>query len=280
MSDLNTYQQYSQAASKMLTRRYSTSFSLGIRLFAPEFREPITSIYGFVRIADEIVDSFSHPQAERLLEKFREDTFQSIDMGISTNPVLQAFQAVVHKYGLERSWIAAFFDSMAMDLGKARYNREEFDRYVYGSAEVVGLMCLAVFLRGDKGGFAYLEHPAKKLGAAFQKINFLRDMKSDYEERGRVYFPGVHIDHFSDRQKLEIEQEVAKDLHESVEGIRNLPIRVRTGVFLAYAYFSALLQNIRRARASEILLRRFRIPNGTKYAMLFKYWFLFRIRLI
>jgi len=208
---LDLYNSTCQECSQLITRRYSTSFSAGIKAFDPSIRAPIYAIYGFVRFADEIVDTFhDFPQAT-LFYKFKEDTWHAIDEGISLNPVLNAFQEVVNAYNIEKTLITAFLDSMEMDLSRQSYDADGYDQYIYGSAEVVGLMCLYVFCNGDTNQYARLKEPARRLGAAFQKINFLRDLKSDFEDRGRVYFPGVDFLQFTAADKLKIEQDILTD---------------------------------------------------------------------
>ena len=196
----------------MITNRYSTSFSLGIRVFDKKFRGPIYAIYGFVRFADEIVDTFHGYDKKQLLDRFRQDTWTAIDEKISLNPVLHAFQQTVHQYNIERPLIEAFLDSMEMDLYKQDYEKNLYEKYIYGSAEVVGLMCLRVFVEGDSEKYDHLKASAQSLGAAFQKVNFLRDMKSDFKERGRVYFPGVDFTAFTDNDKKTIEEDIKLDL--------------------------------------------------------------------
>ncbi|MCB0569223.1 MAG: phytoene/squalene synthase family protein, partial [Phaeodactylibacter sp.] len=197
--------------SQHITRRYSTSFSMGIRVFDPHLRGPICAIYGFVRFADEIVDTFHQYPKEGLLRRFRDDTYRAIEERVSLNPVLQAFQQTVHQYQIDSALIDAFLDSMEMDLYYNRYHDGLYQQYIYGSAEVVGLMCLRVFCEGDEALYQHLKAPARSLGSAFQKINFLRDMKSDFDERGRVYFPGVDFTRFTNEDKLEIEADIKKD---------------------------------------------------------------------
>ncbi|MEM9527106.1 MAG: phytoene/squalene synthase family protein, partial [Bacteroidota bacterium] len=198
---LSLYQNVCRECASLITRRYSTSFSLGIRVFDKPLRAPIYGIYGFVRFADEIVDTFHDQDKATLLERFRQDTYLALEEGISLNPVLQAFQEVANKYNIGRDLIDPFLDSMAMDLEFSRYHDGLYKTYIYGSAEVVGLMCLKVFVNGDEAEYERLKEPARALGSAFQKINFLRDIKSDYEERGRVYFPGVNYNEFTNETK-------------------------------------------------------------------------------
>lgn len=256
--------------SRLITQRYSTSFSMGIRLFHPRFRGPIYAIYGFVRFADEIVDTFHDFPKKALLERFREDTFRSIDEGISLNPVLHSFQQVARRFRIERELIDAFLHSMEMDLYQNVYDAEGYDRYIYGSAEAVGLMCLRVFAEGDDALFERLREPARRLGAAFQKINFLRDLRSDYDDRGRVYFPGVDFSCFSNDDKRRIEADIDADFKASLEGIRQLPEGARFGVYLAYQYYIQLFIKIRRAPAQKIAVQRFRVSDKRKVYLLFR----------
>lgn len=268
---IQLYESVSSDLSKMLTKAYSTSFSLGIRVFAKEFRKPIYAVYAFVRIADEIVDSFHGYNKKSLMEKFRRDTFEAIETGISTNPVLYAFQSAVNKYGIDRELIEAFLDSMEMDLTESSYERTLYDKYIYGSAEVVGLMCLKVFCNGREDYYRSLVHPARMLGSAFQKVNFLRDIKSDIDERGRIYLPNVHsqvsIDNFN---KILLEEEVEEEFRQALSGIKRLPAGAKLGVYSAYLYYYMLFKKIRRLDVRELLKRRVRISNFYKLYLLFK----------
>lgn len=252
----------------MITRRYSTSFSLGIRVFDKSLRMPIYGIYGFVRFADEIVDTFHGMDKATLLERFRQDTYRAIEEGISLNPVLQAFQEVANRYHIGRDLIDPFLDSMAMDLELSRYHDGLYKQYIYGSAEVVGLMCLKVFVDGNEAEYERLKSPARALGSAFQKINFLRDIKSDYEERGRVYFPGVDYNHFTNEVKREIEEDIKADFDHALLGIRELPSSARLGVYLAYVYYTKLFQKIRNSPATRVADERIRVPDGRKMYLL------------
>ncbi len=209
--------------SKLVTLRYSTSFSLGIKTLDKKFHLPIYAIYGFVRYADEIVDTFHDFDKAALLEEFKAETFKAIEKGISLNPILHSFQLVVNEYQIDKHLIEAFLFSMEMDLYKKRFDDSKYEEYIYGSAEVVGLMCLKVFCKGNDSEYQTLMPSAKKLGAAFQKVNFLRDLKSDYEERGRVYFPGVDFKQFTPEVKKQIEEDIAKDFEEALVGIMKLP---------------------------------------------------------
>jgi phytoene synthase len=269
MNDLALFHSTCFDCSRLITNRYSTSFSMGIRLFHPRFQGPIYGIYGFVRFADEIVDTFhDYPKAE-LFAAFRADTYRAIAQGISLNPVLHAFQQVVHAYGIERELIDAFLDSMEMDLRERTYDGEAYRRYIYGSAEVVGLMCLRVFCEGDGEYYEALKEPARRLGAAFQKINFLRDIRSDYDERGRVYFPGIDFGRFTNDDKDRIEHDIKADFDAALDGIRCLPDGARFGVYLAYKYYTQLFAKIRRVPAQRVVQQRFRVSDKRKVYVLF-----------
>lgn len=266
---MNLFNDVCLECSKLITNRYSTSFSMGIRVFDKRFRAPIYAVYGFVRFADEIVDTFHDAPKAELLQRFREDTYRAIDERISLNPVLHAFQMTVHEYGIERELIDAFLDSMEMDLYFDRYEDRLYKKYIYGSAEVVGLMCLRVFCEGDDELYQRLKAPACSLGSAFQKINFLRDMKSDFDERGRVYFPGVDYTRFNNEDKREIEEDIKKDFDDAYKGIVQLPNGARFGVYLAYIYYTKLFQKIKSAPATQVTQERIRVPNGRKFTLLF-----------
>jgi phytoene/squalene synthetase len=268
---LEHYTKTSYKLSKKLTVAYSTSFSWGIKVFKPEYRDPIFAIYGFVRIADEIVDTFHEHDKEMLLKKFISDTWDAINTGISTNPVLQAFQKVVNDYDIDHKLITAFLKSMEMDLTSSSYNRENYDEYIYGSAEVVGLMCLKVFIDGDESKYKELEYPAKMLGAAFQKVNFLRDIQSDLNDRGRIYLPGIHhLDYINNANKYKLEKEVEYEFKEAFKGIVKLPISVKLGVYSAYLYYLMLFRKISRLDVEQLKKRRVRISNWYKLYLLLK----------
>lgn len=267
---LDLYNTTCQECSRLITRRYSTSFSAGIKAFDPSIRAPIYAIYGFVRFADEIVDTFhDFPQAS-LFYKFKEDTWHAIEERISLNPVLNAFQEVVHTYRIEKELITAFLDSMEMDLSQQAYSREGYEEYIYGSAEVVGLMCLHVFCNGDPEQYRALKGPARRLGAAFQKINFLRDLKSDFEERGRVYFPGVDFALFKEEDKEKIEQDILSDFQEGYKGILLLPETARFGVYLAYVYYFSLFKKIKQTPCHMVQEKRIRVNSLEKMMLLFQ----------
>ncbi len=254
--------------SRLTTRSYSTSFSLGIYFLHDRLRDPIYSIYGFVRVADEIVDSFEGYNQEYLLKKFREDTYEALEQKISANPILNSFQEVVHEFDIDRELIDTFLKSMEMDLQKVDYTDEKYQQYILGSAEVVGLMCLHVFTEGDKKMFAELKPYAMKLGAAFQKVNFLRDLKDDYHVLGRTYFPGVDMENFSAEAKQQIEEEIEEDFRIALQGIKMLPASSKGGVYLAYVYYQSLFKKIKRLPAKRILSGRIRINNGRKVGLM------------
>ncbi len=265
---LTLYNDTCMECSRLITRRYSTSFSMGIRAFDKKLRAPIYAIYGFVRFADEIVDTFhEYPKAE-LLERFGADTYEAIQTGISLNPVLQSFQQSVTTYGIEKKLIDAFLLSMAMDLSYHQYENDLYQEYIYGSAEVVGLMCLRVFCEGDDALYRHLEPSARSLGAAFQKINFLRDMRSDFDERGRIYFPGVDFTRFTREDKLAIEADIKKDFDDALPGIVQLPRSARLGVYLAYVYYINLFRKIQKAPVEALVQTRFRVNDGQKLMLL------------
>lgn len=265
---ISLYSRTCAECSKLITNNYSTSFSLGIRVFSSELRSPIYSIYGFVRFADEIVDTFHDKDKKTLLEEFKNDTFKALERKVSVNPVLHTFQEVVHRYNIDYSHIEAFLKSMEMDLYDIEYDDATLKEYIYGSAEVIGLMCLKVFCNGDETQYNSLEAYAKSLGSAFQKINFLRDMKSDFEERGRVYFPNVDLTNFSQSDKNRIENDIQKEFDHALIGIQNLPRGAKLGVYTAYRYYISLFYKIKEADASCILSKRIRINNGKKMYLL------------
>ena len=264
------YQEASLLSSKVVTNCYSTSFSMGINALAKEIHEPIYAIYGFVRLADEIVDSFHQQDKKTLLEEFVRETHLAIERKLSLNPVLHSFQWAVNKYNIERELIDAFIKSMEWDLTKIEYDKAEYEEYIYGSAEVVGLMCLRVFCKGNEKQYQKLKYPAERLGAAFQKINFLRDLKDDFDDKGRTYFPEVTIESFNDGQKQEIEADILNDFQEGFKGIKGLPTNARFGVYTAYCYYLALFNKIKGIKADRIRIERIRITDGKKYAILAK----------
>jgi len=259
--------------SRLITQRYSTSFTLGIKTLDKKFHLPIYAIYGFVRYADEIVDTFHDQDKGKLLEKFKKNTYEAIETKLSLNPVLHAFQLMVNKYKIDHELIEAFLHSMEMDLDFKTYSDHRYHEYIYGSAEVVGLMCLKVFCEGNEEMYQRLKEPACKLGAAFQKVNFLRDIKSDFEERGRVYFPGVDYSQFDKNAKQVIEEDIQKDFDDSLIGIEGLPEGARLGVRVAYLYYQKLFDKIKSLPAETITQQRIRIPNTRKLTLLLGTYF-------
>src|SRR5688572_24468940 len=277
---MELFNQTSLECSQLITKRYSTSFTLGIKTLDKKFHFPICAIYGFVRFADEIVDTFFEYNQETLFEVFCQNTWQAIEEKISLNPVLHAFQLVVNKYKIDHEYIEAFLQSMRMDLKKQQYHRELYQEYIYGSAEVVGLMCLRVFCEGNNALFDELKEAARSLGAAFQKVNFLRDIKSDYQERHRVYFPGVDFTSFDNKTKLEIEADINRDFEKAYAGILALPKSARMGVYLAYVYYRKLLRKIQAMPATKIMNERVRVPDNTKLALLIGSYVKYRLNTI
>jgi phytoene/squalene synthetase len=267
---IRLFDETSKDISRKISLNYSTSFSLGIKLLAKEYRWAVFSTYGFVRLADEIVDTFHGFNKERLLADFKKQTYQAIEDGISTNPVLHSFQMAANQFGIGNDLIEPFFNSMEEDLGKTSHDEMSYNEYIYGSAEVVGLMCLKIFCKGDHAQYTSLVPYARSLGAAFQKVNFLRDIKSDVEERGRVYFPNIDFTQFTDMEKMDIIHDVKKDFDHAFIGIKKLPIGCRLGVYTAYIYYLKLLEKIERTTANEILQSRIRIPNSQKVVLLAK----------
>jgi phytoene/squalene synthetase len=266
---LSLYRDTNFAISRLITRKYSTSFSLGILAFQPSFRAPIYSIYGFVRYADEIVDTFHDFDKAMLLEEFRRDTYLALERGISLNPVLDAFVQTVRKFGIEIDLIDAFLESMAMDLRKVAYARDSYETYIYGSAEVVGLMCLRVFCYEKNSLYEDLKDGARALGAAFQKVNFLRDLKDDYQSRGRTYFPNLNLGiQLDSHAKREIEIDIQQDFDQAYKAIMRLPRGARIGVLTAYRFYMNLFRKIQKATSEQILMERIRISNAEKAALL------------
>lgn len=277
---MNLFDKTALECSKLITQRYSTSFTLGIKTLDRTLHFPIYAIYGFVRYADEIVDTFHDKDKTRLLDEFEANTFQAIEDGVSLNPVLHAFQLVVNQYKVDHALIRSFLHSMRMDLSETAYNQEGYEEYIYGSAEVVGLMCLKIFCDGNQNQYSELLPSAKKLGAAFQKVNFIRDIKSDYEERGRVYFPGVDFDNFNLTAKEAIEADIQKDFDDALVGIKQLPKEARMGVYLAYRYYLKLFRKIKKCPPSQIKEKRIRIADSRKLSMLIGIYFRHRIHTI
>ncbi len=256
--------------SKLTTRTYSTSFSAGIRFLDKKLHGPIYAIYGFVRFADEIVDSFHDYDKAVLLDEFIAETWLAIDRKISLNPILNSFQQVVNQYNIERPLIECFFKSMSTDLHQACHSTLSYDEYILGSAEVVGLMCLRVFAENDARFYEDLKPYAMKLGAAFQKVNFLRDLKADFQDLGRSYFPGMNFKNFSEYEKEQIQKEIEADFDEGLKGIKMLPVSSRRGVYLAYYYYRKLFLMIKQTPPEHVLSARIRIPNYRKFALMFQ----------
>lgn len=275
------FDQVSFATSRLLTKQYSTSFASSVRLLAPSIRQDIYNIYGFVRLADEIVDTFhDYPQSD-IFFRFKEDLQHSLDDGISTNPILNSFQHTVKRYGISKQYIVAFMDSMERDLTQREYKSvKEYNAYIYGSADVVGLMCLRVFVAGDEQKFRTLEHSAMRLGSAFQKINFLRDIKADFEILKRSYFPSANLDNLSEAEKQDIIKEIKEDLRIGYLGILELPVEAKLGVYLAYNYYRKLLRKLDRVPSAKIMQTRIRVPNYQKIGLLAKCYVNFKLNMI
>lgn len=265
----NIFDNLSHEMSTLTTKKYSTSFSLGISFLKKDLQKPIYAVYGFVRFADEIVDSFHNFDKADLLADFKKQTYAAIEKGISLNPILNSFQWAVNKYNIPLNLIETFLASMEMDLESetSTFDQSKYEQYILGSAEVVGLMCLKIFVRGDETAYEKLKDSAMKLGSAFQKINFLRDLKADYQDLGRTYFPGINMEDFSSEVKKEIEEDIAKDFHEGYQGIIQLPKDARFGVYMAYIYYYKLFTKIKATSAETILNERIRIPNNKKYSL-------------
>jgi len=267
---MQLFHQVSKECSRITTERYSTSFSSAIKLLHKDLRVPIYNIYGLVRFADEIVDSFHEYEKEMLLAEFKQATFDAIERGISLNPILQSFQLTVNEYHIDLALVEAFFRSMEMDLHKNQYDKGSYDNYIYGSAEVVGLMCLHVFCEGDQNYYEQLKPAARSLGSAFQKVNFLRDIKADYEGLERTYFPGCDFLSFSNADKKAIEADIEKDFVDAYEGIMHLPMKSKFGVYVAYKYYLSLFKKIKKVHPQKIMEHRIRIPDYGKILIVAK----------
>jgi phytoene/squalene synthetase len=277
---VDLFHKVSNDCSRAVTIEYSTSFSSAIKLLHKDLRSPIFNIYGFVRFADEIVDTFHNYDKRFLLDQFKDETFQAIQRGISMNPVLNSFQLTVNRYGIDLDLIQAFFTSMESDLTQNQYDRQGYIDYIYGSAEVVGLMCLYVFCEGDKTLYLKLKETARALGAAFQKVNFLRDIKADFSDLSRVYFPGCDFHHFTEQDKMAIENDIETDFKKAYAGILQLPLKSRFGVYVAYKYYYSLFKKIKNIQPQHILNARVRIPNYYKAYILLRASVKNRLRLI
>lgn len=275
------YDEVSMKCSRITTKSYSTSFSLGIRCLDKSLRDPICAIYGFVRFADEIVDTFHDFNKEELLARFKEDTYKSIADKISLNPILHSFQRTVNQYQIDHTLIDQFLYSMEMDLTEREYDQQEYETYILGSAEVVGLMCLKVFCNGDESFYQELKPNAMKLGSAFQKINFLRDLRADYIGMGRTYFPNLeNMDEFNEENKKAIEADIEEDFRQGYEGIKKLPRTSRFGVYLAYVYYYSLFNKIKNTPCTRVMSARIRIPNQRKFSLLFYTYVKHRLNMI
>lgn len=266
---IELFHKVSNQCSKAVTVSYSTSFASAIKMLHKDIQAHIFNVYGFVRLADEIVDTFHFHNKELLLLQFKTETFAAIDRGISLNPILNSFQQTVNQYKINQQMILDFFFSMESDLTQKNYNTIEYDKYIYGSAEVVGLMCLYVFCEGDESLFQKLKRPARALGAAFQKINFLRDIKADFIDLSRMYFPGCDFLNFTTRDKLHIEADIEKDFRIACTGIFQLPLKAKFGVYVAYKYYYSLFSKIKSTQSQHIMQRRIRIANYHKAYIVF-----------
>jgi len=266
--------------SKLVTKAYSTSFSLAVKTLAPSIRNAIYSVYGFVRFADEIVDTFHDHDKEKLIHEFENDYYKGLNEGISLNPILNAFQLTVKKYAIDDELIKAFLDSMKQDLHKVNYTSAEFNNYIYGSADVVGLMCLKVFVNGNEKRYEELKEPAMRLGSAFQKVNFLRDLKDDVEMLNRSYFPGVNILNLDQEAKIKIIHEIEEDFRSAYVGIKKLPKEAKFGVYTAYAYYRCLLNKLKRTPSNKIINTRIRVSNPHKFGLLAKSFVTYKLNLL
>lgn len=267
--------------SKNVTKSYSTSFSAAVKMLAPSIRQDIYNIYGFVRFADEIVDTFHDYNKEELFDLFEKDLQTALQNKISLNPILNSFQHTVHKYQIPNSMINAFMKSMRLDLVKTEYKTfEEYNEYIYGSADVVGLMCLKVFVNGDKTKYDELEHSAMRLGSAFQKVNFLRDLKADFEDLSRTYFPNTDLSKLDEESKNKIIQEIEADFDAGYQGIVNLPIEAKFGVYTAYIYYKKLLSKLKKTPSAEIKNTRIRVSDYQKYGLFAKCYFSYKLNII
>lgn len=274
------FDELSYKVSKVVTEKYSTSFSLGILALKPSIRPSIYAVYGYVRLADEIVDSFHDYDKALLLERFKRQTWNALEEGISLNPILHSFQETVHKFAIDKTLIEQFLHSMEMDLQQMDYNSDLYKEYILGSAEVVGLMCLQVFTEGNKEAYQTLKPYAMKLGSAFQKVNFLRDLKEDYDVLGRTYFPNIDMRVFNNQIKSQIENEIEAEFKEALVGIKKLPSSSKFGVYLAYKYYLSLFKKIRNTPAEKIMNQRVRIPNGQKLSLAMSSYVQYRMAIL
>ncbi|WP_417371518.1 phytoene/squalene synthase family protein [Gelidibacter japonicus] len=271
----------SHQCSKAVTNSYSTSFSLATKMLAQSIRQDIYNIYGFVRFADEIVDSFHNYNKEALFNRFEEDLELALEQRISLNPILNAFQETYYKYSIDKHLVMSFMNSMRLDLHKNDYLTDaEYKMYIYGSADVVGLMCLKVFVKGDREKYDHLKDSAMSLGSAFQKVNFLRDLKADYEDLSRTYFPNTNLNHLDETSKRRIIEEIENDFAMGFEGIKELPIEAKFGVFMAYRYYNQLLKKLKSTPALDIKSTRIRVPNYKKFELLTRSYVKYQLNLM
>lgn len=266
--------------SKLVTKTYSTSFSLAVKMLAPSIRNAIYSVYGFVRFADEIVDSFHGFDKEKLINEFEADYYKAYADGISLNPILNAFQTTVKQYNIDDELVQAFLKSMKQDLYKSEYTKKEYEAYIYGSADVVGLMCLKVFVNGDENSYNELKEPAMRLGSAFQKVNFLRDLKDDMEVLNRSYFPDVDMVDLNIKSKTRIIKEIEEDFKKAYKGIMNLPPEAKFGVYTAYRYYKCLLKKLSKTPSNKIMNSRIRVSNPHKVSLLARSFVKYKLNLI
>tara|TARA_B100001113_G_scaffold74670_1_gene58139 strand:- start:2046 stop:2882 length:837 start_codon:yes stop_codon:yes gene_type:complete len=274
------FDEVSYSCSEKVTKTYSTSFSLATKLLSENIRKDIYNIYGFVRFADEIVDSFHNYNKEVLFNDFSVDLEKALLNKIHLNPILNSFQHTFHKYKIDKELVESFMKSMRMDLKKKKYSVEEYKEYIYGSADVVGLMCLKVFVQGDNSLYNKLKNNAMKLGSAFQKVNFLRDLKADKEDLNRTYFPNTKFEKLSESEKNEIIIDIEDDFKKGLEGIKELPIEAKFGVFMAYRYYNQLLKKLKKTPATEIINRRIRVPNLKKLELLTRSYVKYQLNLL
>ena len=277
----NIFDEVSYNCSEYVTKTYSTSFSLATRLLSENIRKDIYNIYGFVRFADEIVDSFHDYNKTELFNDFSDDLEKALANKIHLNPILNSFQHTFHKYNIDKDLVDSFMKSMRMDLTKKKYSTvKEYKEYIYGSADVVGLMCLKVFVQGDSKLYNKLKNNAMKLGSAFQKVNFLRDLKADKEDLNRTYFPNTKFEKLNESEKNEIINEIENDFKDGLEGIKQLPIDAKFGVFMAYRYYNQLLKKLKKTPATEIINRRIRVPNLKKIELLTRSYVKYQLNLL
>lgn len=267
--------------SRNVTKSYSTSFASAVKMLSPSIRQDIYNIYGFVRFADEIVDSFHEYDKNDLFALFEQDFYRALENKISLNPVLNSFQHTVIKYNIPLELIEAFLKSMKLDLTKTVYStNQEYQEYIYGSADVVGLMCLKVFVKGDDSRYEELKNGAMKLGSAFQKVNFLRDLKADFEGLSRTYFPNTNLNQLDEMSKQQIIAEIEADFKEGYDGILKLPLEAKFGVYTAYVYYKKLLSKLKKTPSSEIKNTRIRVPDYEKFGLFAKCYFSYKLNII